>query len=83
MPGYTEEGSRVCSQVLLQYMSQAVRILVTSATDATAQSVAAAGIDVGLPEEVRQLDPQKTRQNLSEFHCPNACAACSGPTSRR
>lgn len=34
-------------------MGQAVRLLVTTATDATAQGVAATGIEVGLPEVVR------------------------------
>ena len=40
-------------QALLQYVGQAVKMLVASATDATAQGVAATGIEVGLPEEVR------------------------------
>ena len=41
------------AQVLLQYMGQVMRALLSSATDATARGVAAAGVEVGLPEEVR------------------------------
>ena len=41
------------AQVLLQYMGQVVRLLLASATDATARGMAAAGVEVGLPEEVR------------------------------
>ena len=40
------------AQVLLQYMGQVMRALLSSATDATARGVAAAGVEVGLPEEV-------------------------------
>ena len=39
-------------QALLQYVGQVLRVLFASATDATAQGVAAAGIEVGLPQEV-------------------------------
>ncbi len=46
----------MCTQVLLQYMGQVMRALLSSATDATARSVAAAGVKVGLPEEVRPYD---------------------------
>jgi len=42
-----------CTQVLLQHMGQVMRALLSSATDATARGVAAAGVEVGLPEEVR------------------------------
>ena len=42
-------------QAVLQHVGQALRVLVASATDATAQGVAAAGIEVGLPEEVLPL----------------------------
>ena len=46
-------SSKRVRQALLQYVGQAVKMLVASATDATAQGVAATGIEVGLPEEVR------------------------------
>ena len=40
------------AQVLLQYVGQMMRLYLASATDATARGMAAAGVEVGLPEEV-------------------------------